>query len=199
MQIIVPRALATGKLPVQHVISADKITATDEYISLSKLYVLAKKLMDQITKGLALTAISARAKDHVEAAFHKTYQFPALDCIQVIYKGTVKGNPARCLLAQLYTDFGDSTFLTAKADIVPKDFLYDLSLSMLGSRPLLRDHEKVLQEHKTPETDKMRLKDELRAARASLIDYLPFIYLNSVKDLLKELKTQLQQRHVARK
>lgn len=132
----------------------------DEYLSLSKLYVLAEKLADQITKGIVLTAISARAE---EALPDKSHCFPAIDSIQVIYEGTIEGSPARHLLVQLYTDLGDFTFLTAKANVVPKDFLYDLSLSLLRCLPLLRDHEKLRVQYKSLETDKIRIEGKLRA------------------------------------
>lgn len=132
--------------------------ATDEYISLAKFYVLAENLLDQTTKGIVLTAISARAE---ESCPDKSHDFPAIDSVQVIYEGTVEGSPARRLLVQLYTDFGDSTFLTAKAEVVPKDFIYELSLSMLGRRPLLRDHEKLHKQHNSLETNNTRLESEL--------------------------------------
>jgi hypothetical protein len=114
--------------------------------------------VDQTTKGIVLTAISARAE---ESCPDKLHDFPAIDSVQVIYEGTVEGSPARRLLVQLYTDFGDSTFLTAKAEVVPKDFIHELSLSMLGRRPLLRDHEKLLKQHNSLETNNTRLESEL--------------------------------------
>jgi hypothetical protein len=114
--------------------------------------------VDQTTKGIVLTAISARAE---ESCLDKLHDFPAIDSVQVIYEGTVEGSPARRLLVQLYTDFGDSTFLTAKAEVVPKDFIHELSLSMLGRRPLLRDHEKLLKQHNSLETNNTRLESEL--------------------------------------
>jgi hypothetical protein len=122
--------------------------------------------VDQTTKGIVLTAISARAE---ESCPDKSHDFPAIDSVQVIYEGTVQviyegtveGSPARRLLVQLYTDFGDSTFLTVKAEVVPKDFIYELSLSMLGRRPLLRDHEKLLKQHNSLETNNTRLESEL--------------------------------------
>lgn len=123
--------------------------------------------MDQTTKDIILAAISARAE---EADLYEAHRLPASDSIQIIYEGTVEGYPARRLLVQLYTNFANSTSLAAEANVVSKDFLCDLSLSMLRSRALLRDHVKMVQQHKSLEIDNKRLNDELRAAHANLRD-----------------------------
>lgn len=93
---------------------------------LSKLYVLSEKLMDDTTKTIVLTAITAR----FEEALSRTgcFSYPKIDAVQTIYAGTPSNSPARQLLLQLYTDFGSSDLLANanivdEAPYVPRDFL----------------------------------------------------------------------------
>jgi|TARA_R110002003_G_scaffold115_2_gene9933 hypothetical protein len=99
---------------------------------LSKLFVLAEKLMDAKSKEVVLAAMLALSK---ESFVDNGPYYPGIDSVQVIYEGTREDSPARRLLVQLFTEFGDAAFITAKVDEIPKDFLYDLSVSVLGTRP----------------------------------------------------------------
>jgi hypothetical protein len=94
--------------------------------------------MDNHAKAVILTAISARSK---EPYSDKILYYPAIDSIQIIYEGTPESSPARQLLVSLYTDFVTSAFVTETSEAVPKDFLYDLSISLLTKRPLCKDLE----------------------------------------------------------
>jgi hypothetical protein len=112
--------------------SFDTNTVAGEYLSLSKLFVLAEKLMDAKSKEVVLAAMLARSK---EPFVYNGLYYTGIDSVQVIYEGTQEDSPARRLLVQLFTDFGDAAFITEKADEIPKDFLYDLWVSVLGTRP----------------------------------------------------------------
>jgi hypothetical protein len=116
-------------------VSTGSNVVADEYATLSKLFVLAEKLMDDNAKVAILAAISARSK---ELHSDKTLYYPAIDSIQIIYDGTPNSSPARQLLVSLYTDFVTSAFVTEMSEAVPKDFLYDLSISLLTKRPLCK-------------------------------------------------------------
>lgn len=119
---------------------------TTEYTSLSKLFVLSEKLMDDTSKETVLAAMLARSK----APFSDEQIYcPALDCVQIIYEGTLEQSPSRQLLVQLYTELGNAEFITEKAEAIPKDFLYDLSLSMLRDRPTREKHNKALTERES--------------------------------------------------
>lgn len=91
---------------------------------------------------------------------------PGVESIQVVYDGTTPGDPLRRVLVRLYTDFGDSSFLTEETDTIPKDLLFELSLSMMNTRPLLRNHERLIAENK-------RLKKTIAKQEAELRKY-PF-------------------------
>lgn len=127
-------ATQTNKLPV--IQAGCEEGASDEYYSLSRLFVLAEKLIETTTKSLVLAAMTACSQKSVSNHF---LYYPAIDSIQTIYDGTPEGSPARELFVKLYTKHGDASFLTARSSIVPKDFLYELSVSILRTRPLLTD------------------------------------------------------------
>ncbi|KAF2827444.1 hypothetical protein CC86DRAFT_439935 [Ophiobolus disseminans] len=110
--------------------STDSSVVADKYAVLSKLYVLADKLMDDTAKETILAAILARSKE----AFKGSLYYPAIDSIQIIYEGTREGSPARQLMVDLYTDFVTSSFVAEKAEAVPKEFLHDLFISLLTKR-----------------------------------------------------------------
>ena len=150
----------TEKIPVKD-ISPDPTnpdTVADEYTSLSKLFVLSKKLMDDMAKEVVLAAMLARAKEPFSDG---QLYYPALDCVQIIYEGTPEQSPARQLLVQLYTDFGNVDFITEKAEVIPKDFLYDLSLSTLRNRVTLEKHNKALTERDLSKEESARNLHEM--------------------------------------
>lgn len=101
--------------------------------------------MDEDAKSAILAAISARSQEPFSG---KTLYYPAIDSVQIIYKGTPEHSPARELLVSLYTNFVASAFVTEKSDSVPKDFFHDLALSLLIQRPLSKTLEDALDEKK---------------------------------------------------
>lgn len=127
----------------------------NEYAMLSKLYILAEKLMDETTKDVALSQITARA---AEPDADGQLCCPATDSIQIIYDGTPVGSPARQLIVKLYTNLGTESLLTDDVDALPKDFLYDLSRNVLKVRPLPSYHDRILNDNKS-------LRRELEGAK----------------------------------
>ncbi|KAJ4321862.1 hypothetical protein N0V94_002695 [Neodidymelliopsis sp. IMI 364377] len=127
--------LQTNELPVKPSGSGvdNKDATHDAYTSLSKLYVLAEKLIDNTTKELVLAAISAHAREMLS---QDLICIPPIESIQMIYEGTPEGSPVRRLITQIFTDNGCPSSLTTEADDIPKDFLYELSISLISTRPI---------------------------------------------------------------
>ncbi|KAF2033227.1 hypothetical protein EK21DRAFT_86349 [Setomelanomma holmii] len=129
--------LQTNKLPLKDASSSnDSNIIADEYASLSKLFVLAEKLVDDESKKLILSAILARSK---EPFSDEIVYYPALDSVQIIYEGTVEDSPARHLLVQLYANFGNAAFIETDVDGIPQEFLYHLSRYMLDKGAAARN------------------------------------------------------------
>lgn len=106
--------------------------AAYEHNELSKLYVLADKLMDEQTKHHVLNALMSRSKK--SGVIRRPTYCPGLEDVRIIYGGTPEFSPARAMLVDFYTDHGNESFLAERTDTIPKDFLYDISKSMLSKR-----------------------------------------------------------------
>lgn len=101
--------------------------------------------MDETSKAVILAALAARAME--PASQDQQLYYPGIDSIQIIYHGTPEDSPAREWLVDVYTKNVTSSFITDKSAMVPKDFLQDLSVSLLTKRPLAKRLE-VLKEEK---------------------------------------------------
>ena len=110
-----------------------RVTVFREYDTLSKLYVLTEKLMDDKARSTVLVAITARSK---EKASDGRLFYPPEGSVRIIYYGTLDGDLARKVLVDLYTRFGIENFIAESVEVMPKNFLYDLSRSLLAQRPL---------------------------------------------------------------
>lgn len=125
----------TSVLPVRR--TESDIDHWGEYVNLSKLYVLAEMLMDEDTKNVVLAAILDKSKEvSVNGTLSYTYYLDGTS-IQIIYDRTPEGSPARRLLVDLYTTFGDETFKLAEFPDLPKDFFFDLAVNLMAKRPTL--------------------------------------------------------------
>jgi len=123
--------------------------------------------MDEDAKTAILAAISARSQ---EPFSDKSLYYPAIDSVQIIYEGTPDHSPARELLVSLYTNFITSAFITEKSDAVPKDFLYDLSISLLTQRPLSKTLKDALSEKKVTDASLQQALGDLELAKEDLKD-----------------------------
>jgi hypothetical protein len=103
----------------------------NEYIVLSKLYVLSEKLCDVAAKNAVINAILAvsweRASDGVIYS-------PSVPAIAIIYAGTPDGSLAREMMADMWTSVKTDYIVRHKASL-PRDFFIDLALALSRDRP----------------------------------------------------------------
>ncbi|KAF2751794.1 hypothetical protein M011DRAFT_473103 [Sporormia fimetaria CBS 119925] len=118
--------LYTNSLPIED----DESTLQDRYLTIGKLYVLCGKLLD------------LEGKETVLEAFHELCSntdvrvVPNSDCVSVIYDGTTEKDPARAMLADVYTAKADKAALQSIPDstLWPSDFFHDLCCGLLLQR-----------------------------------------------------------------
>ena len=99
---------------------------SDWLFNLIKAYVLAEKLMNDVTKTILFKELS----DIVERDYFYPENSPTLNAIQVIYNGTSNGDQVRQLFVQAYTDFGTANF-------------FSQNVRVRGHRPRLQLQKKV--------------------------------------------------------
>ena len=105
----------------------------EEYAVLARLYILAEMLMDTATKNTVLDAILSKRR---ETATDGLRYVPSIACVKIIYEGTSPQSPARRLMVNSWTEITNgSVAITSSTEDIPKDFLYDLSVSLLDHRP----------------------------------------------------------------
>ncbi|KAF2122120.1 hypothetical protein BDV96DRAFT_594046 [Lophiotrema nucula] len=98
-----------------------------EFITLSKLYVLAEKLQDRKTKNIMIETMISKARG--------LKRFPGLEAIRIIYNGTAGPCPGRQLMVDMYTEKGSGGWVTKGMDNDRHpDFLLDLAVSLLDKR-----------------------------------------------------------------
>ena len=178
--------------------------AQDQYIALSKLYVLAEQLVDETTKSTVLNALAAHAK---ETDFRV---LPDGESIYVIYNGTVDGNEARTWLVDLYTDHGEAHTLGSNDLAYLADFVAGVARSVLTKRTKPRVHGAVQEQLTKTEAKLKKATIELSEMKKMLgvkekaNQKLQDKYDNCVEDLqdaeseLKELQAQVKRKLVAR-
>jgi hypothetical protein len=108
--------LYTGHLPIcSH--------TTDEYAALCKLYTLATKLRDTVTKNAALNTIYTVAKEG---------DLPSREHVAIVYGGTPGPCGARRMLVDLYTQ--EATGREMMGHDFPVAFMVELATSMAVHR-----------------------------------------------------------------
>lgn len=170
--------MQTGKLHASKAGSPDA-SAADVYLALSKLYVLAEKLMDDKAKSTVMFELFVLGHQTDAKGMHT---HPSLETIWVIYNGTPERSLLRKWLVGVYTDYvgeeaGSELFPHAKD--FPHEFLVDLVTSMITFRPLpgLR-------------AAKNRMKEELNVTIKEL--ETTESDLNTVEEELNETITELE-------
>jgi hypothetical protein len=114
--------------------------AEQEYISLSKLYVLCDKVQDITGVRIVTDAfVKATQKKRADGRCH----FPGEDPINITYDNTPDGCPLRSLLVDLYVFHAEAKWLGDCGDDLPKDFLFDIAMGMVTSRAEPRNKDKV--------------------------------------------------------
>ncbi|KAF2650755.1 hypothetical protein K491DRAFT_761531 [Lophiostoma macrostomum CBS 122681] len=100
----------------------------NEYQRLGEVYVLCEQLQDREGKNAVVLAILAMAQHNLSTDCG--WILPSDNTVANIYDGTTKGNKARSLLVDLYTN-ATSRFVADGADNLPKEFLHELSVALL--------------------------------------------------------------------
>jgi hypothetical protein len=98
-----------------------------ELLMLSKLYILCEKLCDKAGKNATVEAIIAV---NTEVDSEGKHYAPGPAAISLLYTGTPEGSPVRQLVADLCTRVSAQ----AITNDLPKEFLVDLTISLLNSQ-----------------------------------------------------------------
>jgi hypothetical protein len=133
--------IQTGAIPVNDPDLAPETSGCLEYTMLVELYVLAEIPMDENTKETVPSAILARSTEAFSGDQKTRYPGPAP--VRVIDDGTPEANAARKLMVQLYTGFGNISFLPNLLKDLLTDFFYDLSVSLIAKCPLIQSLEAI--------------------------------------------------------
>lgn len=122
-----------GSLPTTNAVSAwtamGLLGAEIRYINLAKLYVLGQRLVD----GALVTAVVLEIV-RISTVFNAAADgsMPGYRTINIIYAGTSPNAPARRLLVDVYTRFGQARHLDALNGIYHADFMRDLAQELLA-------------------------------------------------------------------
>jgi hypothetical protein len=175
--------MQTGTLPIK----GDH----HDFVLLSRVYALAEKLKDDTTKDMVLVTMHTKSK---EPSADRRSGFPGLVSINTIYSGTPRNSPAHRFLVDLYTEFADSSFnLTAYAD-AHKEFLYDMLVRLVATRPRAKVSTELRAELATEKAES-KAKDDQVAERDVML-----VNLRSENTTLKAMVQSLTtERDTARK
>ncbi|KAI4927688.1 hypothetical protein J4E85_006200 [Alternaria conjuncta] len=103
----------------------------DEYDKLIKLYVLGEKLQDKAAKNSAIQSL-------LEVTFETDAEgmgyIPRGDTVCYLYQGTYTGSLGRQLITDSWMQVS-TDYLSRVKDGLPKDFLVDLAIALLGELP----------------------------------------------------------------
>ncbi|KAF3004966.1 hypothetical protein E8E13_008000 [Curvularia kusanoi] len=151
--------------------------AQDQFLALSKLYVLAEQLLDGTTKNAAFAALAAHAKD---ADFTI---LPNEASVYVIYEGKTDGNKARQWLIDLYVDHGGTRAFGSSELGYQSEFIADVADGLLATRIKPGFHEHLRDQLKFAEGMLQKDADDLAGAKDSIRtrDY-------QIEQLQKEVK-----------
>lgn len=104
-----------------------------EHVCLARLYVLCEKLQDVKAKNCVVQALMDSI--YKKRTDNKWY-IPLPPPINIIYKGNVKGSPARQLLLDVFTYSVKAEWLTEPTlDGYPGEFLQELAVNIVTKRP----------------------------------------------------------------
>ena len=121
------------KLPTAHLVGPVSDTFTGgEYRSLAHLYLLGERFQNQALKRAALAEIK---RIFTLLDIDMTATFPGPEDIDIIYKGTSEGDPARRLMIDMLAENGSGHWLTPECN---QTFILDLARKLLikGREPL---------------------------------------------------------------
>ncbi|KAF2657829.1 hypothetical protein K491DRAFT_776895 [Lophiostoma macrostomum CBS 122681] len=112
-----------------------------QFDDLTKVYVLAEKLMDIRSKNKIVSAMLARSK----------VNFPFMSAVAALYSGTPESSPARRLYVDVCASSGNLTAdaFGISAKTLPHEFHIDLGRVMLSQRHLFKSN--IEKSHERPE------------------------------------------------
>lgn len=103
----------------------------EEMYALGQLYVVCEKLQDKSTKN---SVIQSLLEVGLEQEPNGSSYPPNINTIICVYRGTCAGSLGRRLLVDLWVKI-NGEFLATNAEILPKEFLVDLAVTLLRDRP----------------------------------------------------------------
>jgi hypothetical protein len=109
---------------------------TEQWLKLCQLYVLAEKLQDITSKNRIIDGMHVFFNELVLKnllSVDTQHMLPATATAK-LYQGTPCGSQARKLIVDLYTDFGDESWVSDKEAKLPTEFIYDIALRVLQRR-----------------------------------------------------------------
>ena len=122
--------LYTGRLPCKSE-SETPADSEQEYVVLSKLYVLAEKIQDIDARRVAMDSLLSLSRDTRET--RGEYMVPGLEAVSTIYSGTLEPCAARRLFVDLYTCKPGGDWFD-KSQPYPTEFLAELVAALLENR-----------------------------------------------------------------
>lgn len=115
-------AFQTGKIATRIEVNDAAEKHEKEYVKLARLFVLGEKYQDASFKNTIVDAILAKHEDFFNDGQGGA---PDLAAIDVVYRGTCAGSPARELLVDMWVDQGYVSFIE-NANSLNHEFVRDL-------------------------------------------------------------------------
>ncbi|KAH7095249.1 hypothetical protein FB567DRAFT_24152 [Paraphoma chrysanthemicola] len=125
--------LYTGQIPSK----PTSVTASNEYTTLCKLYILAYDFEDIPAQNAACDATYAKA---MESNGDIQNSLPQREHIDIIYSGTSSPCAARRLLVDLYTAYAKDEWLSTHTETLPQQFMGELALNLMKHRAAWLSH-----------------------------------------------------------
>jgi hypothetical protein len=109
---------------------------TKQWLKLCQLYVLAEKLQDITSKNRIIDGMHVFFNELVlkNILSVDTKRMLPATATAKLYEGTPCGSQARKLIVDLYTDFGEESWVSDKEAKLPTEFIYDIALRVLQRR-----------------------------------------------------------------
>jgi hypothetical protein len=112
------------------------INGTGQWLKLCQLYVLAEKLQDTTSKNKIIDGMLVFSQELVKEtplSVNSKRMLPAAATVK-LYEGTPDRSQARKLLLDLYSDFGDESWLRSEQTELPAEFICDVAVRLLQKR-----------------------------------------------------------------
>ncbi|CAG5144639.1 uncharacterized protein ALTATR162_LOCUS1580 [Alternaria atra] len=112
------------------------INGTGQWLKLCQLYVLAEKLQDTTSKNKIIDGMLVFYQELVKEtplSVNSKRMLPAAATVK-LYEGTPDRSQARKLLLDLYSDFGDESWLRSEQTELPAEFICDVAVRLLQKR-----------------------------------------------------------------